>query len=252
MKKLLSMLAFVAMSSFFFSACKEDDDVAPKGTVSLEFTNIAGNKNVDTTGGTTYTTALGQSFNVKRLKYYISNVKLMKNNAVVYTMPESYFLVDESKQSSTKLSIPDVPNGSYDRIQFLVGVDSLRNVSGAQSGALTPSDMFWSWSTGYIFFKMEGESSSAPGGNYVYHIAGYKDPNVASRTVDLTFNGASLVVEGSREAEIHVFADILKVFNGGPATVDLSTTYNVMTTGANSMKIADNYADMFTFDHLHN
>ena len=117
--------------------------------------------------------------------------------------------------------------------------------------------MFWSWSTGYIFFKLEGYSPyapSVPGGpdsSVIYHIAGFKEPYNALRPIEINFNGASLVVDGSREAEIHVFANILKVFNGAHQ-IKIADHSNIMTVGNVSKEVADNYAGMFTFDHLHN
>ncbi len=255
MKKIILFISIITGVSILFTSCKKDEETtASSGTVTFEITNIAGNKNVDTTGVTTYVNSSGETFSISRLKYYISNVQLLKNDAVLYTMPESYFLVDESKQASTVLSFPNVPNGSYNKIKFLIGVDSARNVSGAQTGALTPSDMFWTWSTGYIFFKMEGSSTAASGGTFVYHIAGFKDANNtnALRWVELDFGGSDLIVEGKREAEIHAFADVMKVFDGPPSTVSIAANSNVMSTGGIALTIANNYANMFTFDHLHN
>ncbi|MBL7923256.1 MAG: hypothetical protein JNL88_03570 [Bacteroidia bacterium] len=258
MKKTLLLLVLISPFVMAFSGCDKDEDdtnnTTGPGTVSFELTNIVGNVNVDETGATSYTNASGESFTISKLKYYISNVQLMKDDAVTFTMPESYFLVDESNQASTKLSIPDVPAGSYNKIRFLIGVDSARNVSGAQTGALTPSDMFWTWSTGYIFFKMEGSSSASSNGSYIYHIAGFRDANNtnALRWVELDFNGSSLIVDGHRDAEIHAFVNVMKVFDGPPNPISIASHNNVMSTGGVALQIADNYAGMFTFDHLHN
>ena len=251
--KYLQLFSF-CLGLFVLVSCDDDNDTKPStsGTVVLDITNIAGTVNVDETGATNYTNANGDNFSVTKLKYYISNVKLLKGDAVAYSMPESYFLVDESKLSSTKLSLPQVPNGSYTGIRFTLGVDSARNVSGAQTGALTPSDMFWTWSTGYIFFKMEGVSYNSPDSSYIYHIAGFRNSNNtnALRDVRLDF-GDDLIVDGPREAEIHVFADILKVFSA-VHPISISAVHYVMSPGNNALLIADNYAQMFTFDHLHN
>ena len=48
-----------------------------------------------------------------------------------------------------------------------------------RTGVLDPSgagaDMYWTWNSGYIFFKMEGTSPAATGmGNsFMYHIGGF-------------------------------------------------------------------------------
>jgi hypothetical protein len=262
MNKSKLILAGLAILSISFVSCKDDDDhddgshVSGPGTVTLDLTNVAGMVNVDETGATSYVNSSGESFRVNRLKYYISNIRLYKNDSLMYTMPESYFLVDESNNASTKLAIPDVPEGSYTKIKFMVGVDSTRNVSGAQTGALDPANgMFWTWASGYIFYKLEGKSpaSTQPDSSFVYHIGGFKDGNNtnATRDVEVVFGGNSLIVDGDREAEIHVFADVLKVFST-PNTISIAALNTQMAQGGAALIIADNYANMFTFDHLHN
>lgn len=260
MNKSKLIMAGLAVLSVCFTSCKEDDDqnTSPSGpgTVTLEISNVAGTVNVDETGATSYLNSSGESFTVKRLKYYISNVRLYKEDALVYTMPESYFLVDESNNATTKLSIPNVPGGNYTKIRFMIGVDSTRNVSGAQTGALDPANgMFWTWSTGYIFFKLEGKSaaSTQSDSSYIYHIGGFKNGNNtnATREVEIEFGGSTLIVNGNRDAEIHVVADVLKVFST-PNTISIAALNTQMGQGGNALLIADNYANMFTFDHLHN
>ena len=262
-KIILACLALIATS---FLSCKDDkEEVVPTpqpdttyvpGTVTLDITNVAGTVNVDESGGTFYINSTGESFNVTRLKYYISKVQFYKVDALVYEMPESYFLVDESNQATTKLEIPNVPGGGYTSVRFSIGVDSTRNVSGAQTGALDPANgMFWTWSSGYIFFKLEGKSpaSSQVDSSYIYHIGGFKNANNtnAIREIEIDFLGDSLIVDGAREAEIHVLADVLKIFST-PNTLSIAVLNTQMGQGGNALLIADNYKQMFSFDHLHN
>jgi hypothetical protein len=64
-----------------------------------------------------------------------------------------YFLVDFSDTTTTTLKLTILPY-LYNRLSFVIGVDSARNVSGAQTGALDPANgMFWTWNTGYIMAK---------------------------------------------------------------------------------------------------
>lgn len=254
MKKLLTILTILSFTSIAFVSCKDDENNSPTaGTVILEFTNTAGNKNLDVTGATNYVNSFGDTFNVTKFKYHISNVQLLNNGDVVYTMPESYFLVDESVQSTTKLSLPDVPSGSYNGVRFLVGIDSTRNVTGAQTGALDPvNGMFWTWNSGYIFMKLEGSSTVNGGTNFIYHVGGFKESmnQNAIREVNLTFNGSSMTVDGSHTREMHVFTDILKLFDA-VHDLPISVVNTIHMPGPNAVKMADNYAQMFKFDHLH-
>jgi hypothetical protein len=218
---------------------------------------VIGSVNLDETGATWYTNASGETFSVTKLKYYLSNFELLRNGQVKYKLEDGYFLVDESNQASTVLELPQVPPGDYDQVRFLIGVDSARNVSGAQTGALDPANgMFWTWSTGYIFYKLEGKSPASANvdSTFNYHIAGFRESNNTNslRWVELSFNGSLLTVNGSREAEIHIFADHLRFFDGPPNQMMITGNYNVMTPGLRAQDFANNYAQLFRFDHLHN
>ncbi len=263
MKKFLSLIAFITFTSVAFVSCKDDDEdttptpTAPtSGDVVIDITNVAGTQNVDVTGGTNYTNSFGEVFSVTKLKYYISNVQLLNNGVVTYTMPESYFLVDELLPATKLLTLPDVPAGNYTSVRFLIGVDSAKTVSGVQTGALDQANgMFWTWNTGYIAFKLEGFSSSSPltDTSITYHIGGYLESlnQNTLRTVNLNFGGAELNVDGVKEAEIHLFADILNVFDA-VHSIQISSNPDITMPGADAIKVAVNYATMFTFNHLHN
>lgn len=228
----------------------------PASNVLVDISNVIGSVNVDETGATYYPTSGGESFSVTKLKYYLTNFQLLRNGSVTYTMPSSYFLVDESDQTTTKLTLPNVPAGEYDAIRFLIGVDSLRNVSGAQTGALDPANgMFWTWSTGYIFYKLEGKSpnSTLVDSSFNFHIAGFRESNNtnAIREVIIGFNGDVLNVIPGASPELHLIADHQRFFNGPPNQMIINGNENVMTPGARSLQYADNYSGMFTFDHIH-
>ena len=257
--KIKSLVLFT-LAALLVTSCQDNDDASPmsptSGSVVVDITNVMGNTNVDETGSTSYTTNAGETFTVTKLKYYLTNFQLLKNGEVKYAMPESYFLVDESDQATTKLTLPRVPAGDYDAIRFLIGVDSLRNVSGAQTGALDPAyGMFWTWSTGYIFYKLEGKSpySTLVDSTFNFHIAGFRNSNNtnAIREVVIGFNGDILNVTGGHSPELHIFADHLRFFNGPPNQMVINGNENVMTPGPRSLSYADNYAGLFSYDHIH-
>ncbi len=74
---------------------------------------------------------------------------------------------------------------------FLLGVDSLHNVSGAQTDALDPAkDMFWTWNTGYVMAKLEGNSPSSAlvNNKYEFHVGGFSGKyNVLKKILNLLF-----------------------------------------------------------------
>ncbi len=261
MKNYKSILVILSIGITSCSSCKKDDDNATTtyqpGSVTLEYENVVNGIHVDISGGTNYKNAAGDSFNITLLKYYISNVELLKSDGSYYKVPESYYLINEANVSMHKAVMSDVPGGVYTGIRYMVGVDSTRNVSGAQTGALDVGNlMFWTWNSGYIFFKLEGTSPSAisgtnPTGDYTYHIGGFKQSTGANmRTITAAF-GENLTVDGSREAEIHTTVDIQELFKN-PVDISLAVDNDVMSPGPVATKIANNYVDMFQFEHIHN
>lgn len=244
------------------SACKEDkEESAPRqqaGLVQFIISNKAGTTDIDVVTLGTYVNMAGESFQVNMLKYYVSNVELMEGAEVKYAVPESYFLVDQAKPESRILQIPEVPPGSYTGVRFLLGVDSTRNVSGSQTGALDPANgMFWTWNTGYIFFKLEGNSPASSNGELIYHIGGFSETmkTNAIRRHEISFSGRNLIVNGNREAKIYLTADILKLFEGGPSTDDdilISKLSFQMAQGGKALDLADNATYMFNFEKLDN
>ena len=103
----------------------------------------------------TYINGAGEQFTVRNFRYYISNIVL--KNKLQSETHEGYFLIDQSDDASKEI-ILQTNLDSVSAIQFLLGVDSLRNVTGVQTGALDPAmDMYWTWNTGYVMAKLEGQ-----------------------------------------------------------------------------------------------
>jgi len=193
-----------------------------------------------------YKNELGQTFTVSRFRYYMSNITLKTEDGRELISPTS-FLVDEAEPDSKKIELTDIPALKYVSISFIIGVDSLHNVSGAQGDNLDPAKgMFWTWSTGYIFLKLEGHAraSTSPGHIFEYHIGGYAAPNNCIRKVTLKLANGGLNVSNRGANNIRLKADILEILKT-PFTVDFSKLSSV-TDLHNATTIADNYADMFT------
>ena len=234
-----------------------------KAPVSVEFDNIVGGSALQLNTGL-YTNVVGEDFKVTKLKYYVSNFKFTNSNGLVYTVPSasSYFLIDESDATTHEASF-NLPEGEYTAVSFIIGVDSLRNTMdiSQRTGVLDPTgvgaDMYWTWNSGYIFFKMEGTStaSTSMGGSFMYHIGGfggYSSPtinNIKKVTLNLTSRGTPKLKYG-KSTNIHCMVDVLKMFNGA-TNVSIATNPMVMFNPF-STKIADNYAGMVRHDHTEN
>ncbi|MBS1637955.1 MAG: hypothetical protein JST26_18730 [Bacteroidetes bacterium] len=226
---------------------------ATAGTLKILFEPMVGDSNL-ILGAQTYTNSAGNTYTVTMFKYYISNVKITKLDNTVWSEPNSYHLVDHSDDNTTTISINNVPFSNYKAIQFMIGVDSARNVSGAQSGDLDPAkDMFWSWNTGYIMAKCEGISPQSTATNHKleFHIGGFSGSNNTLKIAAPSFNGDTAKVTSVITPTIHMSANLNEWFSA-PTVVDFSILSTVNMPGSSAKAIADNYADMFSVEHIHN
>jgi hypothetical protein len=248
---------FFISGSVFVSSCKKDEPVKitdsldlPEpgtGAITMKFKNTCNGSNL-ILDFKKYLNANGDSFQVSSFNYYISNLVFNKADGTKFIEKESYHLIKAEDDKTWEFTMLNVPPGEYNSVNFLIGVDSARNVSGAQTGALDPAQgMFWTWSTGYIMAKMEGTSSSSPaGGNTIaYHIAGFEGKENGIKPVTITFP-SPLVVSGGVAKKFVLRAE-LDTWFGPPNVIDFATHPTVVTLNATSNQIAANYSKMFTF-----
>lgn len=239
-------LVFVLMH---LASCTKKPDPASDVTVSTAKVNIkienrAGNQ-ILKLNDVWYKNENGDSLQVSVFNYFISNIKLIREDGYIYSENESYHLVREDNAATKSFTIQNIPPGNYKTISFLIGVDSTRNVSGAQTGDLDPNTgMFWDWNTGYIMAKLEGKSPASSGGMVLYHLGGYSGAGNAIRTV--TFN-RDISFSVKEVKTIHFNADVLEWFKT-PTTIKIKEIDVV--SGTSTKIIADNYMDMFSIDHI--
>jgi hypothetical protein len=184
-------------------------------------------------------------------KYYVSNIRLKKTDGTWYSVPESYHLIDLGNGSTNSLTISNVPTGNYSEISILFGVDSTRNVSGAQSGALsTIHGMFWSWNTGYIMLKAEGLSPNSTSGSYAFHLGGFQGPNSVLKTKNFVLSTiANSSVTGSNLSKIGIQINASNMWNSSP---NLATVSDLQMAGAAANTMATDFVSGWTLSYVNN
>lgn len=208
--------------------------------VTLQFNNMANGKEL-VLQDSAYHNAFGEDYQLSRLRYYISNLQLKGAKAAA---SKNVFLVDAAAPEPVVLPLKP---GVYTSLQFTLGVDSALNCSGAQAGALDPmKGMFWTWNTGYIYFKMEGyaAASTADLQRIEYHIGGYRSPFIAARNISLPLR-EPLVVKAGVQYQIDINVNLDRFWQG-PTNLHIATQAMVMEPGKQAMQLADNIAGMFT------
>ena len=262
MKKHIQFFVAIVMM-LTLTHCKKDKTTTPEptpmdvlpgsGSLNLYIKGMVGSTPL-VFSTQTYTNQAGNTYKINMAKYYISNIKLTKTDNSVYTVSNSYFLIDltDSLKSMAKLS--SIPFGNYKSIEFMIGVDSLRNVSGAQTGGLDPSlGMFWTWSTGYIMAKIEGTSPQSPDlGNAIeFHIGGFSGVNNVLRTTTVSFGLDTAKVSATVTPLVYMSSNLAEWF-ASPNMIDFSSINIVTIPGARASSIATNYMDMFSVSRIQN
>ncbi len=255
-------IALILGFSSILTSCKKDelpDPILPTqpaneiGMFKIEFEHLFNSANF--TLNTAYTTSEGEEVTFTKLNYYISNIQLSKTDGTTWSEPESYHLVKLSDPISTLITINDVPKGQYNGMTFMIGVDSTRNVSGAQTGALDPAnEMFWSWNNGYIFVKSEGTSPQSSSGNFEYHLGGFKNANGSNAIQNLNYNfgSSTLDIQPNAAPQIHMMVAVNHFFSHNGSTLKVADMSTLHMPGAMAVGIASRFSTGFMFDHIHN
>jgi len=244
-----------------FGSCKKDDKdpdagggggtAAPTGNVKMHLDSKWGISNDDIVIGNEYIHAMsGDSIMLATYKYYISNFRLKKSDGSWWSQPNSYYLVNHANVGSNVFDLTGVPPGNYTDISFVMGVDSLKNVSGAQAGALsTANDMFWSWSSGYIMIKAEGTSPQvSPGSVFSYHLGGFSGAFNIVQKKEYSFGATPLIVTTTTLPNIHMRLDVEELFDGVGSVSNGSTS----SPGPLSLTMATSFYNGILFDYLTN
>lgn len=227
----------------------EPDTVAPSLVVSFKAT--ANNQLLVPTSGN-YTNTSGDAFTVTKFNYMISNVVLTTTDGKTFVEPESYHLI-KHVGGTTSFTITNLPTGTYSKIAFVLGVDSIRNISGAQTGALdTGNDMYWDWNTGYIFFKLEGEytSNNIPEkSGYTIHIGGFAGPYKCLQNSSLNLP-QPIVAQANKQSKLYCVTSVDEIFIK-PKTLGFDYYYDNVNEKT-FQEISINYKDMISVEKVEN
>ena len=211
MKKVYT-LAFLLLISIASSAQQD---------VYLKINHKLGTADFDTL--LTVSNNMADSFQVTRMYYYISKIKLTYDGGQSTTLVDTYIMVDARKPVNEFIGTFNFT--TLESIEFGIGVDSAKNHSDVTlyptNHALSwqfPS-MHWGWAAGYRFVAFEGLTGSAMNQGWQLHALGDKNYGAISPiTTSGDKNGNNLIIA--------LDADYTK------AAKDISITANLNYHGA--------------------
>ncbi len=227
---LFSICYCISFTAFCQQATRHVQD---KKKITIQFENVANARKI-ILNDSLYSNAFGEKYSVQKLKYYVSNISLLYGfKKRKYT---KVFLIDAGKEN--KIVLP-AEGGSIRGIQFLVGVDSLQNLAGAQEGALDPlNDMYWTWNSGFVMFKLEGssDSSHADKKRIEQHIGGFKGLNKTMQMVTLLVD---------KKDKITITMNLDKYWDG-KQKIRFAEMPVITAMGENAVKASGNFPEMFS------
>jgi hypothetical protein len=196
-----------------------------------------------------YQNPFGETFEITRFRFYVGKLAPAYTDASLKAKITShYHLIDLSDSNSMRIELP-VTGGSCHGIQLQIGVDSADQNRGAQTGALDPAKgMYWTWNSGYINFKIEGNSpvSKQPSHLFEYHIGGYRNSNNTVWKIKLySTNDESFLITKENKTIVEVGMDLDYLFDG-PTPLRIKEISNCMMPGTLARKISENFIGTFT------
>lgn len=223
---------------------------AGNGSLKIKLNNVVGATRLSLGGLVWYSLPNGDIFKVSLYNYYLTNFVFTDDKGNQFAEKESYHLIMADKPESLEFEVKNMPSANYRSVEFLIGVDSVHNVSGVQAGDLSPKyGMLWSWSTGYIMAKMEG-TVIASGKMLAYHISGFKGPNNAIQKIKLDLPAPALVSE-NKIPVLNLQSDLATWF-AAPNFSNFATLPVVGDEGPDALKIAQNYRSMMSIVSVEN
>ena len=258
MKTILNKITLAAIAAVLLgaSACREkNNEPVPisNGSLTMKFEHTWGSSQAWEPNKTFVHARTNDTLTFTMLKYYISNIRLQKSDETWWSQPNSYYLVDASTNASPTITITDVPGTEYIAMQYTIGVDSARNVSGAQTGALSViNGMFWDWNTGYIMAKAEGTSPNANtvSKTFAIHLGGFAGPNkvVTTKNIDFRAEANRYVAIGDvYNPTMTVKVDVASLWKTSPGVGTISTLH---MEGPQAATFGKDFFGSFSFSNI--
>lgn len=168
-------------------------------------------------------------------KCYVSHFEFFKERQLVYLEPTEAYLLDYSDLPSLTRKIVLPSTVEFDEIKFYLGIDDKTNDKGISGGDLDPTKgMYWTWQTGYINMKLEGNCKSIPLADHAFqfHLGGFIAPFSSFQTITLKTPYKS---DCTVAVELNAFI----------TKINLAETHSIMSPGEQAVVLSQYAATMF-------
>jgi hypothetical protein len=125
-------------------------------------------------------------FDLDKVSVIMGDWSILAGNDTIYHdhRYQVYPFIDGSKKNEYKIEINPIDLSRITSISFQLGVDSLTHYQEIGCCGLEPNnDMYWTWQSGYIGFKLEGQDFE--NNQWQYHLGGFQWPNRSDQRIEL-------------------------------------------------------------------
>ncbi|MFW5701266.1 MAG: MbnP family protein [Cyclobacteriaceae bacterium] len=170
---------FLLFTTAIFISCEENlteginptNDSIQTNTLTFYFDHTVDGQGV-VYNDIRYQNDAGNQFSVNTLRYFISDIRLHSYNGATVKL-DTFHYRDIDIPQTRSITIKDVPNGQYNYISFIFGLDSIRNKDFALPPTQDYNNMEWPipMGGGYHYMKFEGRYilSNGETGNFNTH-----------------------------------------------------------------------------------
>jgi hypothetical protein len=147
-------------------------------SVRLSFSPVFGGETL-MPGKTYYHAATHDSIRIDVCRFYVSAIKFMLDERVVFDAGAAVYLIDAGDSATQQIFVTLPDSVRWNTVFFCLGTDSITNTAGALGGSLDPANsMYWAWQSGYINLKLEGRAAKCTTRKklFQYHLGGYLYP----------------------------------------------------------------------------
>jgi hypothetical protein len=222
-----------------------NSSTAESADVTIKIKNVIDSKSINF-GVLEFANKAGNTYSVSTLQYYISDIEFTKTDNSTYKTTTST-LIDASNSAMQTITLKNVPNAAFKSIKLNIGVNKIKNHTGLQEGDLDPMfGMFWSWNTGYIFFKHDGQFIDSLGATkgLSYHFGSDDAYTTFNIPVNFTINRIA--------KKIYLNFDLNKLYSS-PNKIDFDLGNNHQSTSQNDSawisQLKQNFGNSFSFDY---
>lgn len=179
---------------------------------------------------------LNHDFNVQRLQYYISEIKIVHDGGIETLIEDVHILADAEKTLSKNLGSYNITN--VEGVKFSIGVDEVNNhLDPARFRTFEPlgpksPSMHWGWAAGYRFLAIEGKAGTDLNRTFEIHALG--DSNYHQTSIDLSTTAENSAIIIELDADYTRILEDISLKNG---VIDHSET------GDTAIKSLENFRD---------